>query len=327
VEGHALEAAGIMGQLRSAVRAYAAEGHDPASVLERSNRLFAELDSDRYATCCCMWVDLASGTACVATAGHHGPLVSDERGRTRRVDVPVGPPLGVAPQSVYFNGDLTLSPGSLVTLFTDGMLDSRRLGTTAAVSRLVDLLGDDRGANLEVLADRLVHESRPERVLDDAALLLLRYDGPHTAGPPRVAQVSVQRHDLQGVARVRRFLDDLLMQWGLQPLRDDLGLLATEVVTNALIHAHSEVEVRLREYPDRVRVEVRDSDPHPPVPAAILTADAADNQAAESGRGLLIVEMLAAAWGSSPTGRGKTTWFDIAVPPELSRPQPSRLAG
>jgi hypothetical protein len=51
----------------------------------------------------------------------------------------------------------------------------------------------------------------------------------------------------------------------------------------------------LREYPDRVRVEVRDSDPHPPVPAAILTADAADNQAAESGRGLLIVEMLAAA--------------------------------
>ncbi len=318
VEGHALEAAGIMGQLRSAVRAYAAEGHDPASVLERSNRLFSGLDTDRYATCCCMWIDLATGTACAATAGHHGPLVSDERGRILRMDLPVGPPLGVAPHSVYRNGDLALSPGSLVTLFTDGMIDSRGLGTGAAVRRLSALLADDRGANLEVLADRLVRESRAERVLDDAALLLLRYDGPRAEGPPRVGSISVQRHDLQGVARVRRFLDGLLAQWSLQPLRDDLDLLATEVVTNALIHAHSEVEVRLREYADRVRVDVRDSDPHPPVPAAILTADAADNQASESGRGLLIVEMLAAAWGSSPTGRGKTTWFDVAVPPELA---------
>jgi anti-sigma regulatory factor (Ser/Thr protein kinase) len=323
VEGHAVEAAGIMGQLRSAVRAYAAEGHDPASVLERSNRLFAELGSDRYATCCCMWVDLATGTACVATAGHHAPLISDEHSRTRRVDIPVGPPLGVAPRSVYRNSEVTLSPGSLVTLFTDGMLDSRRLGTSAALTRLAGLVADDGRTNLEVLADRLVRESRPERVLDDAALLLLRYDGPHTAGPPRVARISVQRHDLQGVGRVRRFLDDMLERWGLRRLRDDLDLLATEVVTNALIHAHSEVEVRVRGYPDRIRVDVRDSDPHPPVPAAILTADAAGNQAAESGRGLLIVEMLAAAWGSSPSGRGKTTWFDVAVPPDPDRRQSS----
>ncbi len=319
VEGHALEAAGIMGQLRSAVRAYAAEGHDPASVLERSNRLFSGLDSDRYATCCCMWVDLATGTAVAATAGHHGPLVSDARGRTRRMEIPVGPPLGVAPLSVYRNGDVTLAPGSMVTLFTDGMLDSRRLGAGPAVNRLAGLLSGEHSGNLEVLADRLVDGSRPERVLDDAALLLVRYDGPQADGRPRVARVSVSRHDLQGVARVRRFLDDLLGEWHLEPLRDDLDLLATEVVTNALIHAHSEVEVRLREYPDRIRVEVRDSDPHPPVPAAILTADAADNQAAESGRGLLIVEVLAAAWGSSPAGRGKTTWFDLSVPPGLGR--------
>ncbi len=316
VEGHALEAAGIMGQLRSAVRAYATEGHDPASVLERSNRLFAGLGADRYATCCCMWVDLATGAACVATAGHHGPLVSGERGMCP-VDVPVGPPLGVARRPAYRNLDVTLAPGSLVALFTDGMIDSRRLGTGAAVRRLGSLIADDRGSNLEVLADRLVRESRPARVLDDAALLLLRFDGPHAEGPPRTGRIAVERHDLQGVARVRRFLDDLLVRWGLPALRDDLDLLATEVVTNALIHAHSEVEVRLREYPDRVRVDVRDSDPHPPVPSAILTADAAGNQAAESGRGLLIVEMLAAAWGSSPNGRGKTTWFDVAVPPEL----------
>jgi serine phosphatase RsbU (regulator of sigma subunit)/anti-sigma regulatory factor (Ser/Thr protein kinase) len=328
VEGHALEAAGIMGQLRSAVRAYATEGHDPASVLERSSRLFAGLDADRYATCCCMWVDLATGATCAATAGHHGPLITDAQGRTRRMDIPVGPPLGVAPGSIYRNGDTTLTRGSVVTLFTDGMLDSRRLGTGAAVNRLAVLLSGEHNDNLEVLADRLVKESRPEHVPDDAALLLMRYDGPRADGQPRVAQISVQRHDLQGVARVRRFLDDRLSEWDLEPLRDDLDLLATEVVTNALIHAHSEVEIRLREYADRIRVEVRDSDPHPPVPAAILTADAAGNQAAESGRGLLIVEVLAKAWGSSPAGRGKTTWFDLSVPPELKhRVPPVTAAG
>ncbi|MFE7543943.1 ATP-binding protein [Streptomyces platensis] len=92
------------------------------------------------------------------------------------------------------------------------------------------------------------------------------------------------------------------------------GLLASEVVTNVLIPAHSDVDLRLREYPDRLRVEVRDSDPHPPVPTEILTAGEADNKEAESGRGLLIVDALAADWGSSPAGRGKTTWFELTTP-------------
>lgn len=315
VEGHTLEAVGIMGLLRSGLRAYAAEGHEPASVLERSNRLLMGLDTDLYATSCCMWLDLTTGVASAASAGHHGPLVSDVHGRAVPAPVPVGPPLGVTAQAVYRQSEFTFEPGSVAALFTDGLLATRELGVDAAIERLCRLLADNCCVNLETLADLLVAQTRQGPVSDDdTALLLVRYEGAHLGTGPRVARTSVLRHDLQGVARVRRFLRELLPQWDVAAFGDELELLASEVVTNALIHAHSGVDVQVRSYPDRLRVEVRDSDPHPPVPTAILTSDVASNQEAESGRGLLIVDALAADWGSSPAGRGKTTWFDIALP-------------
>ncbi|MFB6777827.1 SpoIIE family protein phosphatase [Streptomyces sp. NPDC056352] len=313
VEGHSLEAVAVMGQLRSGVRAYATEGHDPATVLERSNRLLSGLDTDLYATCCCVWLDLQTGTAATATAGHPSPLLVGVGGRSITGPLPVGPPLGVDPLARYEQSDAQLEPGSVLALFTDGLLDARLLGSDAAMAKLGRVLADHSGDNLEVLADRIVADRREWRVLaDDAALLLVRYEGAQSQGHRRTARMSVQRHHLQGVARVRVFLRDLLRQWDRAQLQETLELVTTEVVTNALIHADSEVELRLREYPDRIRVEVRDSDPHPPVPTAIV-AEEETNQEAESGRGLLIVDALAGDWGSSPAGRGKTTWFEIAL--------------
>jgi anti-sigma regulatory factor (Ser/Thr protein kinase) len=109
---------------------------------------------------------------------------------------------------------------------------------------------------------------------------------------------------------VRRLLGDLLRRWGAEALLDEIQIVASEVVTNALVHAQSDVDIRLRRHPDRIRVEVQDSSAQPPVPAVIVTDDAV-NAEAESGRGLLIVDALAEAWGSSPAGRGKTTWFEM----------------
>ncbi|WP_392673187.1 SpoIIE family protein phosphatase [Streptomyces sp. LN785] len=314
VEGHSLEAVAVMGQLRSSVRAYATEGHDPATVLERSNRLLAGLDTELYVTCCCVWLDLSTGTAAIATAGHPSPLIVDAQGRNVTGPLPAGPPLGVETRTRYEQSEVLVEPGSVLALFTDGLLDGRLLGSDAAMEKLGRVLSDHCGDNLEVLADRLVADRRAWHVLaDDAALLLLRYEGAETCGHRRMASMSVQRHHLQGVARVREFLRDLLSEWDMEPLQETMELLTSEVVTNALIHADSEVELRLREYPDRIRVEVRDSDPHPPVPTAIV-ADEEINQEAESGRGLLIVDALAGDWGSSPAGRGKTTWFDVTIP-------------
>lgn len=317
VEGHSLEAVGIMGQLRSGVRAYAAEGHDPASVLTRSNRLLAELDTDLFATCCCLWLDLRSKVAGVASAGHPAPLLVGAAGdRLPALDPPldVGPPLGVDVGATYRQSEAVLRPGATLALYTDGLLDTRRLGADAALEQLRQCLAAYSGENLEVLADRIVASAQPDpRRDDDSALLMMRYEGA-AEGHGRIARTTVQRHDLQRVGQVRHFVGDVLRLWGLDDLLDELQLLASEVVTNALIHAHSEVDMRLREYPDRIRVEVRDSDPHPPVPVPEPEPEEAAEEPAESGRGLLIVDSVASAWGSSPAGRGKTTWFEIAIP-------------
>ncbi|MGW3626553.1 ATP-binding SpoIIE family protein phosphatase [Streptomyces sp. NPDC000880] len=315
VEGHNLEAVSVMGQLRSGVRAYATEGHDPASVLTRSNRLLVGFDTDLFATCCCMWLELDTGVACIASAGHQPPAITDVEGRMIDPRLTVGPPLGVDAGMAYGQSYSVLPPGAIAALFTDGLLNARRLGTDGGTDWLLDRLAEGRGEDLEVLADRLVGGRDPRAHRDDdIALLLTRYEGAPEGTPGRVARMSIQRHDLQQVRQLRHFLGDVMRGWRIEGIQDDLELLASEVVTNALIHAHSEVDVRLREYPDRIRVEVRDSDPHPPVPAAVLTMDEGSNQESESGRGLLIVEAVASLWGSSPAGRGKTTWFELAIP-------------
>ncbi|QTI87254.1 ATP-binding SpoIIE family protein phosphatase [Streptomyces sp. AgN23] len=318
VEGHSLRAAGIMGQIRTAVRSYAAEGHDPSIVLSRSNRLIADLDIDLFATCCCLWLDLDTGGAMVASAGHYPPVMGGRGGLAAVPDPLAGPPLGVDPEAVYPQTEIELSPGEMIALYTDGLLDARHVGADAAVEQLSHRLAEGSSQNLEVVADQLIGVSRPQALReDDAALLLLRYEGTQERPHRRVARAFAQRHDLQRVGYIRDTLRNLLRAWDLDTVADDLELLTSEVVTNALIHAHSEVDVRFREYPDRLRVEVRDSDPHPPIPVVFVGPDEPGNQEAESGRGLLIVDALASAWGSSPTGRGKTTWFELKIPPAL----------
>ncbi|MEU9335368.1 SpoIIE family protein phosphatase [Streptomyces sp. NPDC048290] len=315
VEGHSLEAGGTMGQLRSAVRAYATEGHDPAEVLARSNRLLCALDTNHFATCCCLWLDLETGTATLASAGHPAPVLTDADGLGLTCEVRVGPPLGVDPESTYLQTECALTPGSVVALFTDGLLDLSHRDVDSGLAELRSTLVGGRDEDLEILADRLVGETGSATLRDDdLALLLVRYDGHGESPYGRVAQVFVQRRDLRHVGRLRHYMQDLLPGWGLDGLQDELELLLTEVVTNALVHADSDVDVRLREYPDHLRVEVRDSDPRPPLLVADLGPGDTGDAQAESGRGMLIVDALAQSWGSSPAGRGKTTWFELGVP-------------
>lgn len=327
VEGHTLEAAAVMGQMRSAVRAYAAEGHEPAEVLSRSNRLLMGLDTDLRSTCCCVWLNVADGVALVASGGHPAPLVGNGHGKAAQPSLPIGPPLGVTAQAGYHQRAFELQRGSMIALFTDGLLDARAPEGEAALRRLARPLADGGDEDLEVLADRLVGDSHPQHDFDDdAALVVARYEGGRPGDAPRVARMSVRRDDLGGVTEVRHFLDGLLQRWELVPLLDDVQVMASEVVTNALIHAHSAVDLRLREYPNRIRVEVQDSDPNPPVPTTLLE-DEAGNEEAEAGRGLLIVDALAQAWGSSPAGRGKVTWFEIANPVADARSRTPARAG
>ncbi|MFK4272765.1 SpoIIE family protein phosphatase [Streptomyces milbemycinicus] len=312
VEGHNVESSAIMGQLRSAVLAYAREDHGPAVILTRTSHLLTELDTELLATCCCVRLDPADGAAEVALAGHPTPLVRRPDGRVETLDVPADVPLGIHSATPYRAYEINLAPGSLLLLYTDGLTPGHSSEAVAGVHRLLAEGSQSNEHNLEGLADRLLATapSLPERY-DDAVLLLARYERAVPDAHHRISRMEIQRHDLQGVQATRAFMRDNLRSWGRGAMTDDLELMASEVVTNALIHADSDVELRLRNYPDHIRLEVRDFDATPPVPSS-LSATEEENAQAEHGRGLIIVDALATAWGSSPSGRGKTVWFELS---------------
>jgi len=285
--------------------------------------LLLELDTERFATCCCVWLDPSGGTAKIVTAGHHLPLVRDRDGEYQARDVEPGIPLGIDKDADYRTSEITVEPGALIALYTDGLAQAadRQPGRTVTAALEAALL--ESGSELETLGDRMIGDiaDHPGRA-DDAALLLIRYEGAPTAEQAQVRRLAIQRRDLQGVRRARQFLHDWLRSVELAPMSEDAELLATEVVTNALIHGDSDVDIHVRRYPNRVRVEVRDSDPHLALPVSVNLAE----DEAESGRGLVIVSAMASAWGNSPSGRGKTVWFELLTP-GTDREQPPPVDG
>jgi DNA-binding NarL/FixJ family response regulator len=112
--------------------------------------------------------------------------------------------------------------------------------------------------------------------------------------------------ELTSGTAVRRNLRDLAEDWALEAVLDELELLTTELVNNAVVHAGSTVDVVVRRRPDAVRVEVTDQGP-----GALELGDGALSDT--SGRGLLLVEMISRDWGTSSTAAAKTVWFEVAV--------------
>jgi GAF domain-containing protein/anti-sigma regulatory factor (Ser/Thr protein kinase) len=314
VEGHGMESAAVMGQVRTAGAAYASEGHHATAVLDRIGRLLAQLGSELLVTCCIVALDTADGTADVALAGHPEPLILRPDGSVGCLDAPANLPLGVTTQHAYGWREHTVEPGSVLMLYSDGLVDRHASDPEAYARTLLATGSREAGGDLEQLADNLMTEAHgPQQRRDDAVLLLARYEGALGKGGPQTGRLQIQRRDLHGVKAARSFVDDRLRSWELTEMSDALQLVVSEIVTNALIHAGSDVDVRLRAYPDHVRLEVRDCDSNPPVPSPVaLTGEG--NAEAEHGRGLLIVEALASTWSTHPNGRGKTVSVDLPVP-------------
>ncbi len=181
VQGHNMQAAAVMGQLRNALRAYAAEGHEPAAVLSRTNRLMSDLDPSLFATCCYVSVDLRSGTATVALAGHPPPLRRTADGTVVPLDAPVGAPLGVAPEVEYGTREVQPVAGR-----RPGALHRRsRRGLAAQPGRGAAGAGGPAGA---LPGGRPRRAGRPADVRVDAAGLRRRRgagDAPRRSGRRR----------------------------------------------------------------------------------------------------------------------------------------------
>lgn len=151
----------------------------------------------------------------------------------------------------------------------------------------------------------------PALALADA--LLVRLDDARRANE-RTVPLAEERAEFppdgRSVAAARRFARQVLVAWDCEDVLDAVVLLVSELVTNAVIHARTRVEVVLASEADRVRVEVIDGDRE-----HIRRRDAADED--QSGRGMALIESLTIGWGVETLATGKAVWFEV---PRSNRP-------
>ncbi|GAB7190828.1 hypothetical protein NUM3379_15350 [Kineococcus sp. NUM-3379] len=301
VQGHSTTAAGLMGQLRTAVRAYVTEGHGPAAVLERTNRLLVALGDELFATCCLVQLDQDTGDVTVATAGHPLPLARDERG-LRELHAEPGPPLGVVEGVVFEQSAGRLHGRGRVVLYTDGVVESVADQLDSGTEALRRSLSDGADLTCEDLATAIM-ASIPHRLDDDAAMLVLEYAGPVAERDEATLPLPA---DLRSVADARAFLRTALRAWGGDPLSDTAELVLTELVTNALVHTDGDASVGLRYDRDGKRLLISVQDTSTRRPTAREAAPGATG-----GRGLAIVGALAQEWGVAMEGDGKSVWAEV----------------
>ncbi|MFC7863144.1 SpoIIE family protein phosphatase [Streptomyces murinus] len=178
VQGHNVTAAGLMGQLRTAVRAYTAVGQGPHEVMASTNRLLIDLGVELFASCLYLRLDPAAGLAVMARAGHPPPLLRRPDGQVRVLDLAGGPLLGIDAAAAYPTTEVALTPGSVLVLYTDGLVESPGVDIEDALAELGARLAELGDLPLETLADELVRRSVPAGARrDDVALLLLRARG------------------------------------------------------------------------------------------------------------------------------------------------------
>ncbi|MGC9436865.1 SpoIIE family protein phosphatase [Streptomyces sp. WG5] len=171
VQGHNVDAAALMGQVRTAVHAHATVGATPDDVLARTNRLLTDLDPGLFTSCVYVHLDLATQRACLATAGHPPPLVRHADGRTELLRIPPGLLLGIEPDTVYSALEFSLPPGSVLALYTDGLVEAPGVDLDDAIAALAGLLEHADPTDLDAMADTLIrHAPAPG---DDIALLLI----------------------------------------------------------------------------------------------------------------------------------------------------------
>ncbi|WP_351231457.1 SpoIIE family protein phosphatase [Streptomyces sp. NPDC002133] len=174
VQGHNVTAAALMGRIRPAIRTYAATGATPAQVLAQANRQLVDMDSGRFVSCLCARLDLARRRVVLATAGHLSPVVRHPDGHAEVLTLPPGLLLGIDPDADYPSTEIPLTPGTVLALYTDGLVETPGVDLDAAMAGLAAQLAQARPQPMDKLATALIDHARQTAArTDDIALLLI----------------------------------------------------------------------------------------------------------------------------------------------------------
>ncbi|MFD7923807.1 SpoIIE family protein phosphatase [Streptomyces sp. NPDC059740] len=309
VMGRGVRAAAVMGQLRTAVRAYARLDLPPHEVLQLLDGLAAEIDASQIATCVYAVHDPNEERLVYASAGHLPLLVRDADGTVRRAEEPTGPPLGTGGW-LHTSGTIAFGPGASAALYTDGLVERRDKDIDDGVAALADAFSGAEGAPEIVCARLLRSLGITEDHDDDVAVLVLQHPERDGTDAELFHNAALELHGgTEAAPRARAFASGVLTSWRFPMELHDLGVLAvSELVANSLQHGTPPMRLRLRRTDRRLIVEVTDGDDHLP---RRRRADPVD----EAGRGISIIATIASSWGSRRTpGGGKAVWCEFALP-------------
>jgi anti-anti-sigma factor len=283
VVGRGAPAAAAMGQLRSALRAFALTGEAPAEVVSRLSAFATTVAGAMAATAVFATLDTTSGELRYSCAGHPWPLLVTPDGGAEYLRGGRSVPLGCLPEAVFGEAVAQIPPGATLLLFTDGLTERRGEDLMEVYERLRRVLADRREAPLDDILDEIIDEVGADAPLDDVALLAIRrtrVPGPlvELRYPADPAQVPLARSDvrswLASVGTPDEAADDILLACG-------------EAVANAVEHAYRDQE------PGEVELQL--SVPEPGV-VAVVVRDAGRWKepvaSAHRGRGFGLMRML-----------------------------------
>ncbi|HLY48136.1 MAG TPA: SpoIIE family protein phosphatase [Solirubrobacteraceae bacterium] len=281
VVGHGVRAAALMGQLRTALHAYAEEGHGPSLTLELVDRFVQSMGEYAMATASYAIFDPETGRLRIATAGHPPPVIISPRG-ARVVDVAPGAPLGGFPYGTCPEQEVSLETDEIVVLYTDGLVERRGVPLTESIEKLVVALTGAGTAEraCQVAVSDLVPE---EGLADDVAIVAMQ-----STRIPEALELELPA-DPSVLSGTRRLLRRWLRERGAdEPLVSELALAANEACANAIEHAYAPGPASFQL---NARVEHKNGSDHATV--VIRVADNGQWRAPRGenrGRGLTIIE-------------------------------------
>ncbi|MER6976638.1 ATP-binding SpoIIE family protein phosphatase [Streptomyces carpinensis] len=308
VVGHGINAAATMGRLRTAVRTLAHMELPPDELLARLDDTFqrlAEEDTDVPdqppaligATCLYTVYDPVTHQCTMAAAGHPPPAIVDPQGQATFPDLPTGAPLGLGLGVPFEAMELELPEGSLLALYTDGLIETRDDDIDAGMHRLGTALAQP-SPSLENLCTRATEGFPGQAPSDDITLLLART---RSLSPTQVASWTLPS-DQSAARSARHMAARQLSAWGLEELQGPTELIVSELVTNALRHSTGPIGLRLIQH-HVLTCEVFDTNGNSPRLRHVTSVD-------ENGRGLFLVSQLSHRWGARPVSGGKVIWAE-----------------